>query len=248
MRITTVVELSNDCHDRCRKEFFTEEEILRRLLEDNFVVAHHIGSTSIDGLLCKPRVDIALELHNFGNIMLLTNAGYVHYGELNIPFRHFFSKRNGETRINLHVLERGNPEVEGFLLFRNYLKNNKEALDEYAKLKREISMSEAAPKDGKLLGAYTLAKDSFIRKILERAGFKGPCLRYVTHHNEKDYAAKYRTDNPPLEIVFYEGPRIIGYSCLDESFAISVFEIEEPQYKEYFYAKIERLIQEKINA
>ncbi|MDR0552704.1 MAG: GrpB family protein [Holosporales bacterium] len=238
------ITLSNDCYDRSKQVFLKEVEILQNILQSDFVAAHHIGSTSVRDLLCKPRTDIALELSSLQNVMLIETAGYKHRGELNIPFRHFFRKNNEEASVNLHALEKGNPEVEGFLMFRNYLANNREAMTEYAELKKTIS-AKVTIKEGQLLAEYTLAKDGFIRGILKKAGFEGLCIRYVTHYNERDYASKYRTDDAYLEMIFYKGPRIIGYSCLNENLDIVIFNIDEPQHEEYFREKVEKLAGEK---
>jgi GrpB-like predicted nucleotidyltransferase (UPF0157 family) len=222
-----------------------ETKILKDLLGSEFVTSNHIGSTSVKNLLSKPNTDIALEVRNLDDIVVkIENAGYTYKGELNIPFRHFFSKNTDDRHINLHVTEEGNPEVIGFLLFRNYIEDHKEAMDKYIELKKSIAKNNA-PKKGQLLGDYTLAKDDFIRKILKKAGFEGLCMRYVTHYNERKYADKYKSVYECMELVFYKGPQIIGYCGINQNLDIEIFEIEEKQYENHFRAKIERLINQK---
>ena len=64
-------------------------------------------------------------------------------GEWNIPFKYGFTKRK-TIKVNLHVFEKGHPEIELNLAFKNYMLQNAAACEEYSKLKQSLVQSEQA--------------------------------------------------------------------------------------------------------
>jgi GrpB-like predicted nucleotidyltransferase (UPF0157 family) len=231
----------SECHDTAVEIFANEASNIRSIVGENFVDIHHIGSTAVPGLLSKPRVDIALEVNNLDESLALKEKGYVFKGELNIPFRYFFGKNNKENGINLHVCEKGNPEIKGFLTFRNYMREHPKAVAEYAALKQKIAATkEASVKKSYGLPKYTLMKNEFIREILRKAGFKEPCVRYPVHYNEIEYIGE--VDPYLAHVVFYEGPDLIGSANIcEKSREIERFRIEKEQFHEYFWDKVKKI-------
>jgi GrpB-like predicted nucleotidyltransferase (UPF0157 family) len=227
----------SECYDTAIKIFKKEDSNIRSLLGKNFVNIHHIGSTAIPNLIAKPQIDIVLEVCDLDKSLILLEREYVYRGELNIPFRHFFGKNEGEMKINLHVCEKGNPEIKGFLMFRDYMIAHKDAISAYADLKKKISlMREASTKRSYGLPTYTLMKNDFIRKILREAGFKEPCIRYPIHYNEVEYIGQM--DSHLRYVVFYEGPDVIGFSSIcEKSGEIEQFSLEQEIYHDYFLNK-----------
>ena len=61
---------------------------------------------------------------------------YEYLGEAGIPGRHYFRKRMNQA-FNVHVVLFGSELWSNNLLFRDYLKNNKDAAAEYRMLKME---------------------------------------------------------------------------------------------------------------
>ena len=113
--------------------FGQEANILKDALGKNAVAIYHVGSTSVPRLCAKPIIDIVAVVKNASLIWdVLEKVGYVGAGELNIPFRLYFKKRNISPIINLHVYEEGNPEIDLNILFRDYLRKHPEALQKYA--------------------------------------------------------------------------------------------------------------------
>lgn len=112
--------------------WFEEEAIkLKSSLGHNCVNTYHIGSTAIPGLYAKPKIDIIAEVQSVPESHLsLQKIDYEFRGEFNIPMRHFFRKK-GPHDINLHVYEKGNPDIELNILFRDFLINSSEAKAEY---------------------------------------------------------------------------------------------------------------------
>jgi GrpB-like predicted nucleotidyltransferase (UPF0157 family)/GNAT superfamily N-acetyltransferase len=168
------------------EKFEAEAVNIRQALGDNCVAVHHIGSTAVPGLAAKPKVDIvAVIKRGADSIEALEKAGFVYKGEWNIPFKYGFTKRDG-TSVNLHVFEEEHPEIELNLLFRDYLRSNPSALEEYASMKEKLLSEDAShvKQEGQAFSGYNLGKDAFIRKILNLAGFEGLRFLRCTHYEE----------------------------------------------------------------
>jgi GrpB-like predicted nucleotidyltransferase (UPF0157 family) len=142
------------------KIFDAEAAIIKQALGDNFVAVRHIGSTSISGMLAKPKIDIIGVVKDGGkSIESLEEAAFTYKGEWNIPFHYGFTKRGG-IKINLHVFEEGHPEIELNLTFRDYLRAHPSACAEYTKIKENLLSDEASFKkqEGHLFSGYNLGK------------------------------------------------------------------------------------------
>jgi GrpB-like predicted nucleotidyltransferase (UPF0157 family)/GNAT superfamily N-acetyltransferase len=168
-------------------KFFEEAAaIIRNALGDNCVSVHHIGSTSVPGLAAKPRIDIITEAYDCNkSIGQLEAVGYQYKGEWNIPFKYGFTKRDG-VEINLHLYGEGHPEVESNLRFRDYLRHNQSARDEYQQLKYKLLSDQDSyyKPNNSLFTGYNLGKDPFIRKIIEASGFDKLRFLYCSSRNE----------------------------------------------------------------
>jgi GrpB-like predicted nucleotidyltransferase (UPF0157 family) len=173
---------------------------------------HHIGSTSVPGLAAKPIIDIIVECKdNKDSIKPLETMNYEYRGEFNIPFRNYFCKKE-KIRFNLHVYEQGNPEIELNLSFRDYLRNNPKARDEYALLKSNLLKEKSSfEKNNSIFTGYNLGKDQFIRKILEKIGFNYLRLLHVAHHLEWQEYHRIRREQifEPINIVYDENHQTI---------------------------------------
>lgn len=169
---------------------------IKDVLADNLISIHHVGSTSVPGLAAKPTIDIIAEVHDGlkamtpleslsfehkGEYNIPMRFGFAYRGEYNVPFRYYFNC----NKINLHVFEKGNPEIEFSLAFRDYLRNHDDARDEYAKIKMDLASIHSKVKhQGAKLNSYTLGKDSFIRKVLLATGLKSNRLLRCAHYRE----------------------------------------------------------------
>lgn len=213
---------------------------LKAIMGENGVAIHHVGSTAIPGLLAKPIIDILMVVKKANGVVhTLENLGYTYKGELNIPFRQYFTKTSNPVKFHLHVYEEGHPEIQLNLLFRDYLRHSPIACQEYAILKTELLENEQShKKNNSRFTGYTLGKASFINRILEQAGFDAFGIKFCAHWEEWDVYHRLRKEQrPDLEIaqddcsdtsfftssenhfhfVFYKGIKIIGAAHLDLS-------------------------------
>lgn len=114
------------------------------------------------------------------------------------------------------------------MLFREYLRKNPKARDQYAALKYQLLEDDTShKKDGAMYRGYTLGKHDLIQDILNKSGFKR--LRFVicTHRAEwvaaKQFRNKYFFEPNKIEdpctwtfdhkhFILYKGVNIVGYA------------------------------------
>jgi GrpB-like predicted nucleotidyltransferase (UPF0157 family) len=148
--------------------FELEKASLQVVVGSYILDIHHVGSTSIPGMLAKPIVDIAIAVANFEEarvcIQPIEALSYVYKAEFGIPHRRYFVK--GHPRIfHVHMCEINYPEWQNLLLFRDYCCQHSDVAKEYADLKMQLATKyphdRAAYLDGKaafVVGVIQLAR------------------------------------------------------------------------------------------
>lgn len=129
----------------------------------------HTGSTAVPGLAAKPIIDILAGLAGEDDraavIVGLKAAGYQHRGEQEIPGRDFF--RRGEPRqYHLHLTVEGSAFWDDHLTFRDWLRTNPAAGEEYAALKEALAARHPGDRE-----AYIEGKTAFVEGVLRVARF-----------------------------------------------------------------------------
>ena len=183
-------------------------------------------------MAAKPKIDIVACVRNLGfDHQGLADLYYQYRGGFNLPLQKSFTYRSPDLNVNLHIFEENDPEVELNLLFRDYLRKNVQARDEYEALKYQLLEDDAShKKDGAMYRGYTLAKNDFVQDILNKSGFKR--LRFVicTHGVEwiavKHFRNKYffwpnKIEDPYTwtfdhkdhkHFILYKGTGFVGYA------------------------------------
>jgi GrpB-like predicted nucleotidyltransferase (UPF0157 family) len=140
---------------------------IRAALGETALDLHHVGSTSVPGLLAKPLIDINLVVADTTDeaayVPRLETAGYV----LRVREPDWYEHRllrGFDPPVNLHVFPPGCPEVDRMLLLRDWLRTNEADRELYARTKREL-----AAKEWKYVQNYADAKTEVIEGILTRA-------------------------------------------------------------------------------
>ncbi len=146
-----------------------EEKLLRSALGKIVLEIRHIGSTSIPGAVAKPIIDIAVGIKDLEKarkcIGALKKIGYILKHDAKEHKRYFFLKeKEGEITHHLHIEKLGSDVWNRQVIFINYLKKNKEALDRYNKFK--IELAEKYKNNRK---AYVAAKVKFIDDMIAEA-------------------------------------------------------------------------------
>lgn len=163
--------------EKWAKAFRLLEEILQNTLEDLIICIEHVGSTSVKGLGAKPILDIDIVIEDYHVLPAVTSGlekiGYFHQQNWSFKGREAFGRRDSLVpwdgrktnwiEHHLYVCHKNSKELASHIAFRNYLRNNPDAVNEYVQLKKSLA------KTAKDRTAYTDGKTNFINKILEKA-------------------------------------------------------------------------------
>ena len=127
----------------------------------------HIGSTSVPGLAAKPIIDMLVVVPDSSDesayLGQLQSVGY----ELRVrepDFEEHRMMRTPEKDVHIHIFSPGSFEAARYLIFRNRLRSDREALSRYEAVKREL-----AAKDWPDMNAYADAKTKVIEEIIASA-------------------------------------------------------------------------------
>jgi len=155
-------------------QFLRIRELLATALGTTHLRIEHIGSTAVPGLAAKPIIDIDI-VHakdaSFQPIIdALASLGYFHNGDQGIPGREVFKRRKpsaghpvlDQLQHHLYACPEDSPELNRHLHFRDYLRINQAARNEYSQLKSDIAA--AAGQDRK---QYAILKETRARDFVE---------------------------------------------------------------------------------
>lgn len=149
-------------------EFATLAARLRRELGRIALRIDHIGSTAIVGLAAKPIVDVQISVATLDPIAAyraqLERCGLVWRRDNPDRTKRYFRERPGDRRTHIHVRRAGSWSEQFALLFRDYLRSDRGAADEYAAAKRQL-----ADESGSDRHRYTDAKAPVIWSIIRDA-------------------------------------------------------------------------------
>lgn len=189
MRKIVVEEYNSQWEEEFLELRFIYEEALR----GDIKAIEHVGSTSVKGLAAKPILDIDIIIDNEDNkelvIEKLRKLGYKHRGDLGIIGREAFERIDNTVpkskkvkmwmKHNLYLCVDGVESLENHLKFRDYLRENPSAVEEYGDLKRRLA---AATED---IDEYVENKSTFICGILRETGMKIDSLKRISEQNRK---------------------------------------------------------------
>ena len=154
--------------------FEQEKELIKRALAENVVLSvEHFGSTSVAGLAAKPTIDIIVEVSKLSDEVKqyitqgLKTIGYRNMHNAEKENKMTFGKGYDESYIftqtyHIHIREKGNTPQEE-IYFRDYLRQNSNIRDKYAKLKYSLAEKHQFNRED-----YTNAKTEFIARITEQ--------------------------------------------------------------------------------
>jgi GrpB-like predicted nucleotidyltransferase (UPF0157 family) len=152
-----------------QKLYKKEEKLLIPIVEKYGLGIEHIGSTAIPGSKAKPIIDMVIGVKSLKDgeklIKPLKKLGYECRHDAGIIKRYFFTKGNKtHTTYHLHIVKFNSNLWKNQLLFRDYLRKNKEAVKKYNELKEKLA--EKYKDDRK---KYVVGKGEFIKSIIKKA-------------------------------------------------------------------------------
>ena len=200
--------------------FEQEALLIKQALGNNCIAIHHIGSTSVPGLSAKPIIDILPVVKDIREVDKASKAmeklGYEVKGENGMAFRRYFQKSNPVRTHNIHAYQEGDPEIDRYLKFRDWMRTHPEDANAYAKLK--LTLATMFPDD---ILSYCSGKDAFVASIDAKDGYDG--WRMVQALTDREWAAVRKADSNTstyklkdhVHFVLYKNADIIGYAHLE---------------------------------
>lgn len=177
-----------DYNPQWENQFLELESLYLKALGNKILKVEHVGSTSIPGLKSKPIIDIDIVIKDSDIlekvvIKEIENLGYEHLGDLGISGREAFKLNEATREIypkhNLYVCRKGSIGLKNHLLFRDYLIDNPEKVEEYGNLKLELARN--FPND---IDTYCSGKTEFITKILISNGMNKNDAKLIRDENK----------------------------------------------------------------
>jgi len=161
VEVSKVVLLPHD--EDWSNQFKIKKEELIKILGDNIVEIHHIGSTAIKGIVAKPILDIAIVVKDICSLMKEMEAVGYELVMQREPGRYCFSKLNNNDidTHHVHCFLENHEKFRIMVLFCKFLNENTEYAKKYNDLK--IELAKKYPDDRNLYGE---GKSEFINMII----------------------------------------------------------------------------------
>jgi GrpB-like predicted nucleotidyltransferase (UPF0157 family) len=150
------------------------EDIKRELdvaLDSLIVGIEHVGSTSVVGMSAKPCIDVDVIIKDYSVfeavVGKLETIGYIHEGDLGIKDREAFKYADKPHLMthHLYVCPQDSEELHRHIAFRDYLRRNPAAAEEYSRVKERAA--ELYPDD---IDKYIAYKSPCIEVLYGRCG------------------------------------------------------------------------------
>ena len=171
MKTKRVVVLPYDA--KWKSDFEKIKQEIENAIGDLIVCVEHVGSTSVDGLSAKPCIDIDVVITDYSVfddvIDKLGAIGYIHEGNLGIEDREAFQyldKPHLQTH-HLYVCPQQSKELHRHITFRDFLRNNPEAVKRYGAVKERGA--QLFPGDVEQYIAY---KSACIEELYQMCGLE----------------------------------------------------------------------------
>jgi GrpB-like predicted nucleotidyltransferase (UPF0157 family) len=144
--------------------YFGKEKLILKKVLGKGVAIEHVGSTAVKNLGGKGIVDIAIGIKWSARTHIkkkLVTSGYEYRQVASVPERYFFRKDYtycGQVRrVHLHLVSYQGKDWQRLIGFRDFLRNNPQALKEYQTIKKQAV--KKAKGQGEI---YRQCKQSFI--------------------------------------------------------------------------------------
>lgn len=149
--------------------FAAEAEKIRKILGENCVAVHHIGSTSVPNLAAKPIIDILPVVRDLRLVDAKNAAfealGYECMGEFGIAGRRYFRKGGDERTHQIHIFaQECVHDIARHLAVRDYLRAFPQEAAAYGDLKMRLAQQYSEDIEG-----YCDGKDAFVKALERRA-------------------------------------------------------------------------------
>ncbi|SDM44327.1 GrpB family protein [Maricaulis salignorans] len=152
------------------RQYRHEAAGIRAALGANAVDLHHIGSTSIPGILAKPVIDMLGAVTCLDAVDECVDAigrlGYEAKGEFGLAGRRYFRKHDdrGQRTHHLHIYARNSADFSRHLVFRDFLLAFPEQAKRYSEFKAKLVDGIGVRRED-----YQAAKSPFVADLERQA-------------------------------------------------------------------------------
>jgi len=142
-------------------------EALSGVADEGAIAVEHVGSTSVEGILAKPVIDLAVGVTDGVDrsavAARLVELGYLYRGDAGEDGGLLFmlESRPWVRVVHAHVVELGGRQWRDYLALRSVLRSSADARDAYGRVK--VDLAAAAPDDPR---GYTDGKTEVVRRLL----------------------------------------------------------------------------------
>ena len=171
MRTSKVTVILYD--EKWKSDFEKIKNELVAAIGDLIIAIEHVGSTSVEGMSAKPCIDIDVVIKDYSVfsevVKRLSAIGYIHEGDLGIKDREAFKysdKPHLQTH-HLYVCPQNSAELHRHITFRNFLRNNPDAVKKYSQIKE--TAAELYPDS---IDKYIQHKSPCIEELYAECGLK----------------------------------------------------------------------------
>jgi len=146
---------------------------IENAIGDIIIGIEHVGSTSVEGLSAKPCIDIDVIIKDYSIfdtvVSNLKTIGYSHVGDQGIKDREVFkySDKSHLQKHHLYVCPQQSEELHRHITFRDFLRNNPEAVKKYSLVKE--AAAQLFPDD---IDKYIEYKSPCIEELYKICGLK----------------------------------------------------------------------------
>ena len=140
---------------------------LKAALHEVLVAVHHVGSTSIPGIVAKPIVDLIPEVTSLEAIdaakKQVVALGYEWWGEYGMAGRRyctFADPMSGKRIVQLHCFPTGSPHITRHVAFRDFMRRHPDKARAY-----EAEKTRARDQHPDDSHAYMAAKSAWIAAV-----------------------------------------------------------------------------------
>ena len=140
---------------------------------DLIIGIEHVGSTSVEGMSAKPCIDIDVIIKDYSVfdeiVRKLGVIGYIHEGDLGIQDREAFKYADKPYLMthHLYVCPRDSEELHRHIVFRDFLRENPEAVKKYSRVKE--TAAQLFPDS---IDQYIEYKSPCIEELYKECGLK----------------------------------------------------------------------------